>query len=254
MDNYNLQQTDAKIQAILNKVQPVVDNNTVAGFGNGYAISTTAGATADKEVTINGFTPTIGGVFSVMFQNAFSASDPTLNVSNTGAKDLMLFGSALPAAFVPAGTILTLTYDGTNYNVIGRLNDITVKSTLESTDSPLLQDANGNFIKSTPAALASLLGAFCDCDYIKSFPPYTNDLNRAAFTDSGYPIFALTDKDTLNVPNVGTTDNYGVVLNFPCGGTQFAFGVQIWIHYTSQRTFLRIYWSSWKNWIELTNS
>ena len=158
MDNYNLQQTDAKIQAILNKVQPVVDNNTVAGFGNGYAISTTAGATADKEVTINGFTPTIGGVFSVMFQNAFSASDPTLNVSNTGAKDLMLFGSALPAAFVPAGTILTLTYDGTNYNVIGRLTDITVKSTLESTDSPLLQDANGNFIKSTPAALASLLG------------------------------------------------------------------------------------------------
>ena len=158
MDNYNLQQTDAKIQAILNKVQPVVDNNTVAGFGNGYAISTTAGATADKEVTINGFTPTIGGVFSVMFQNAFSASDPTLNVSNTGAKDLMLFGSALPAAFVTAGTILTLTYDGTNYNVIGRLNDITVKSTLESTDSPLLQDANGNFIKSTPAALASLLG------------------------------------------------------------------------------------------------
>lgn len=158
MDNYNLQQTDAKIQAILNKVQPVVDNNTVAGFGNGYAICATAGATADKEVTINGFTPTIGGVFSVMFQNAFSASDPTLNVSNTGAKDLMLFGSALPAAFVPAGTILTLIYDGTNYNVIGRLNDITVKSTLESTDSPLLQDANGNFIKSTPAALASLLG------------------------------------------------------------------------------------------------
>lgn len=158
MDNYNLQQTDAKIQAILNKVQPVVDDNTVAGFGNGYAICATAGATADKEVTINGFTPTIGGVFSVMFQNAFSASDPTLNVSNTGAKDLMLFGSALPAAFVPAGTILTLTYDGTNYNVIGRLNDITVKSTLESTDSPLLQDANGNFIKSTPAALALLLG------------------------------------------------------------------------------------------------
>lgn len=160
MDNYNLQQTDAKIQAILNKVQPVVDNNTVAGFGNGYAISTTAGAAADKEVTINGFTPTIGGVFSVMFQNAFSASDPTLNVSNTGAKDLMLFGSALPAAFVPAGTILTLTYDGTNYNVIGRLNDITVKSTLESTDSPLLQDANGNFIKSTLADLASVLGGF----------------------------------------------------------------------------------------------
>ena len=136
----------------------MVDDNTVAGFGDGYAISTTAGATAAKEVTINGFTPTIGGIFSVLFQNGFTASDPTLNVSNTGAKDLKLFGSALPASFVPDGTILTLTYDGTNYNVVGRLNDITVKSTLESTDSPLLQDANGNFIKSTPAALASLLG------------------------------------------------------------------------------------------------
>lgn len=195
MDNYNLQQTDAKIQAILNKVQPVVDNNTVAGFGNGYAISTTTGATADKEVTINGFTPTIGCVFSVMFQNAFSASDPTLNVSNTGAKDLMLFGSALPAAFVPAGTILTLTYDGTNYNVIGRLNDITVKSTLESTDSPLLQDANGNFIKSTPAALASLLGVKSNVNYtqINSSTDLNTLRNGLYFykvtnpSDPGYP-------------------------------------------------------------------
>ena len=191
MDNYNLQQTDAKIQAILNKVQPVVDDNTVAGFGNGYAISTTAGATADKEVTINGFTPTIGGVFSVMFQNAFSASDPTLNVSNTGAKDLMLFGSALPAAFVTAGTILTLTYDGTNYNVIGRINDITVKSTLESTDSPLLQDANGNFIKSTPAALASLLGV-------------TTKANTAlinGFYYIAYPGIYGVLYDPINLPN-----------------------------------------------------
>ena len=200
MDNYNLQQTDAKIQAILNKVQPVVDDNTVAGFGNGYAICATAGATADKEVTINGFTPTIGGVFSVLFQNAFSASDPTLNVSNTGAKDLMLFGSALPAAFVPAGTILTLTYDGTNYNVIGRLNDITVKSTLESTDSPLLQDANGNFIKSTPAALASLLGGashlYINRNITNLEDEYTNIPNASFFLIGTYQIFYMGYKHT----------------------------------------------------------
>lgn len=238
MDNYNLQQTDAKIQAILNKVQPVVDNNTVAGFGNGYAICATAGATADKEVTINGFTPTIGGVFSVMFQNAFSASDPTLNVSNTGAKDLMLFGSALPAAFVPAGTILTLTYDGTNYNVIGRLNDITVKSTLESTDSPLLQDANGNFIKSTPAALASLLDVFLNGLPHGNLPEIQGDLND--YKDTGF----FRSGNIVHQP-FGTTYYSYIILGY------WRMSVQIAISIDSSIA-VRVYsstpdtWTTWK--------
>lgn len=234
MDNYNLQQTDAKIQAILNKVQPVVDNNTVAGFGNGYAICATAGATADKEVTINGFTPTIGGVFSVLFQNAFSASDPTLNVSNTGAKELMLFGSALPAAFVPAGTILTLTYDGTNYNVIGRLNDITVKSTLESTDSPLLQDANGNFIKSTPAALASLLGVKFKEEQISS----GQDILLKSSDGNSYVGWVASS--ALNLPKSGIQGYYMSMSGMRIIFEQVSGGYTMWINC--------YYGSGWGGW------
>ena len=238
MDNYNLQQTDAKIQAILNKVQPVVDDNTVAGFGNGYAICATAGATADKEVTINGFTPTIGGVFSVLFQNAFSASDPTLNVSNTGAKDLMLFGSALPAAFVPAGTILTLTYDGTNYNVIGRLNDITVKSTLESTDSPLLQDANGNFIKSTPAALASLLGGLKE----------TSEKNFNQIIPETLTLFYIRGAGFINGVFGNTYTYCGFVLC--CEKSGYAFQIYMDCIGNQNRHFIRVLngtnWTAWK--------
>lgn len=240
MDNYNLQQTDAKIQAILNKVQPVVDDNTVAGFGNGYAICATAGATADKEVTINGFTPTIGGVFSVMFQNAFSASDPTLNVSNTGAKDLMLFGSALPAAFVPAGTILTLTYDGTNYNVIGRLNDITVKSTLESTDSPLLQDANGNFIKSTPAALASLLGVANG-----KWVPVNGNQTTDANTVNPWTCYIFgSGVDFVNNPF--SSDKNKILLTYLAG-----YGFKIQVCYTdAPGVKFRIHNGSYNNWTQ----
>lgn len=244
MDNYNLQQTDAKIQAILNKVQPVVDDNTVAGFGNGYVICTTVGATADKEVTINGFTPTIGGVFSVMFQNAFSASDPTLNVSNTGAKDLMLFGSALPAAFVPAGTILTLTYDGTNYNVIGRLNDITVKSTLESTDSPLLQDANGNFIKSTPAALASLLGGIRPLILSTA-----DDLNSITKTS-----IHSTSGTTANRPTSAFVG--GLAITIIGSPTNNSYNFQIWVDLSNYEVYWRTSFAntSFSTWKKITST
>lgn len=115
---FDIQQTDAQLQAILNKIQPLVDTGSVAPLGFGYGVCETAGATAAKTVSMNNTVLTPGGVIAVNFVNAFTASDPTLSVNGSAAKPIKLFGNAMPMGKVKNNTILVMNYDGTNFNVI----------------------------------------------------------------------------------------------------------------------------------------
>ena len=120
MDNFNLTQSDAQVQAILNAVQPLAENGgDTATLGFGYGVSSTAGDTAAKTVSITNFILHPGSIFAVLFQNAFTASSPTLSVNGGAAKAIKLFGNAMPMGKVKANTILVMNYDGTQFNVIG---------------------------------------------------------------------------------------------------------------------------------------
>ena len=119
---FDLSQTDAKIQAILNKIQPLVDTGSVAPLGFGYGECSTAGATAAKTVSMQNTVLTPGGVIAVNFVNAFTASSPTLSVNGSAAKPIKLYGNAMPMGKVHANTILVMAYDGTQFNVIGILS------------------------------------------------------------------------------------------------------------------------------------
>ena len=116
--DYIFSQTDAQIQAILNKIQPLVDTGSVAPLGFGYGVCETAGATAAKTVSITNTVLTPGGVIAVNFVNAFTASSPTLSVNGSAAKPIKLYGNAMPMGKVHANTILVMYYDGTQFNVI----------------------------------------------------------------------------------------------------------------------------------------
>ena len=116
---FDIQQTDAQLQAILNKIQPLVDTGSVAPLGFGYGECTTAGATAAKTVSITNTVLTPGGIIAVNFVNAFTASSPTLSVNGSAAKPIKLYGNATPMGKVHANTILVMNYDGTQFNVIG---------------------------------------------------------------------------------------------------------------------------------------
>lgn len=116
---FDIQQTDAQLQAILNKIQPLVDTGSVAPLGFGYGECTTAGATAAKTVSITNTVLTPGGIIAVNFVNAFTASSPTLSVNGSAAKPIKLYGNAMPMGKVHANTILVMYYDGTQFNVIG---------------------------------------------------------------------------------------------------------------------------------------
>ena len=119
MADYIFSQTDAQIQAILNKIQPLAQTGDMATLGFGYGTCETAGATAAKTVSMTNTVLTPGGIIAVNFQNAFTASNPTLSVNGSAAKAIKLYGNAMPMGKVHANTILVMYYDGTQFNVIG---------------------------------------------------------------------------------------------------------------------------------------
>ena len=115
---FDITQTDAQLQAILNKIQPLVTTGSTAPLGFGYGVCETAGATAAKTVSMQNTVLTPGGVIAVNFVNAFTASSPTLSVNGSAAKPIKLYGNAMPMGKVHANTILVMAYDGTQFNVI----------------------------------------------------------------------------------------------------------------------------------------
>ena len=122
MADYIFSQTDAQIQAILNKIQPLAQTGDMATLGFGYGTCETAGATPAKTVSITNTVLTPGGIIAVNFVNAFTASSPTLSVNGSAAKPIKLYGNAMPMGKVHANTILVMYYDGTQFNVIGILS------------------------------------------------------------------------------------------------------------------------------------
>ena len=93
---FDITQTDAQLQAVLNKIQPLATTGDMAVLGFGYGVCSTAGATAAKTVSITNFVLTPSSVFAVNFENAFTASNPTLSVNGSAAKAIKLYGSAMP--------------------------------------------------------------------------------------------------------------------------------------------------------------
>ena len=119
METFTITQSDSQLQAILNALQGVATTGSVAPLGFGYGVCSTAGGTAAKTVSMTNTVLKHGGIISVRFQNAFTASSPTLSVNGSAAKPIKLFGDAIPLGKVKNNTILVMFFDGTNFNVIG---------------------------------------------------------------------------------------------------------------------------------------
>ena len=115
MNGSPIDYADAKSRAEINNH---CDRLDAIETGTPFATCATAGATQAKAVTINNFVLKTNAIVSILFTNGFTASNPTLNISSTGAKSILLNGAAIPLGKVRNNTILTMIYDGTNYNVI----------------------------------------------------------------------------------------------------------------------------------------
>lgn len=84
-----------------------------------YGTCDTAAATAAKVVTCSGFSLVTGAVIAVKFTNTNSASTPTLNVNNTGAKYIKKYGTTTPDTYMwMSGAVVEFLYDGTNWIMV----------------------------------------------------------------------------------------------------------------------------------------
>ena len=86
-----------------------------------YGTCYTSSGTAAKTVTIPGITLVVGARVIVRFTYANTASNPTLNVSSTGAKAIYYKNAVIPATYIKAYSLLELVYDGTYWRVVGDL-------------------------------------------------------------------------------------------------------------------------------------
>lgn len=101
--------------------------NSIDGIGSDtymltlpYAVCDTAADDVAKTVTIDGFSLEEGAMVVVKFTNANSIASPTLNVSGTGAKAIMRYGTTAASTGTTtsgwvAGAVMTFVYDGTNW-------------------------------------------------------------------------------------------------------------------------------------------
>lgn len=99
-----------------------IGNSTgeIAIGSSAYGVCDSLASTTAKTVYIPGFTLNPGTTIHVKFENVNSAANPTLNVSSTGAKPIVLYGStpadtAAETTGWHAGAVIALTYDGTSW-------------------------------------------------------------------------------------------------------------------------------------------
>lgn len=95
-----------------------------ASLGQGYGTCETATETSEKAVTLSSYALAVGGIVSVKFTNAVSAS-ATMNINGKGAKPIFYKGAAIQANVISAGDIATFIYNGTQYHLIA-LDDLTL--------------------------------------------------------------------------------------------------------------------------------
>ena len=84
-----------------------------------------ANLVTDGDTSNNGFTLIKGVTVNVKFTNTNTAASPTLNVQGSGAKSIFYKGAAVPTSFLQSGRTYTLTYDGTNWTVVGDITAVT---------------------------------------------------------------------------------------------------------------------------------
>lgn len=114
-----------------------INGMSVQGDANrfNYGTCSTAASTAAKVVSCSGYTLATGSEITVKFTVTNTASSPTLNVNNTGAKAIYYRGSAIGAGNLAANRTYIFRYNGTQYDLVGDINvDNDTKNTAGSTN------------------------------------------------------------------------------------------------------------------------
>ena len=148
--------------AIINSIK---NGNNIYPFSLPYGVCSTAANTVAKTVTVENFSLETGATIIVKFTYANSASSPTLNVNNTGAKPIYQYGTTTASTGTTttgwvAGAVQMFTYDGAGW-VRDYWNNTTYANGSTSTAGILqLTDSTSSTSTTTAATPNSVKSAY----------------------------------------------------------------------------------------------
>lgn len=87
-----------------------------------YATCSTAAGTQAKVCGCSGFKLVTGAEITIKFNVTNTATAPTLNVNNTGAKSIYYRGAAIAAGYLAKDRTYTFRYNGNQYELVGDIN------------------------------------------------------------------------------------------------------------------------------------
>lgn len=189
----NLAKQAAELQA-----KPLIDGIKFTGKQdiNHYAICSTASTLAAKSVTLDGFDFALvtGAFLRIKFTDSNSSGTPTLNVNNTGAKQLLLPDGTIFNTW-QANELLDVVYDGKNYVIDG-----SARATESQAGIVKLNNTPGSKSK-TDAATPYLVDLKCRC-YVQGTQPSGNINKGDLFIDSNTGAMYYYDGSWKPVHNV----------------------------------------------------
>lgn len=103
-------------------------SGNVGGTSLYYGVCSTASGTSAKTVTVSPSISSleVGTVVNVKFDNGNAVANPTLNVNETGDVAIKRYGTTAPSTSTAtswnAGSVISLIYDGTYWQMVGWLN------------------------------------------------------------------------------------------------------------------------------------
>ena len=117
-----------------------------------FGVCSTAAESKEKVVTCVGYKLATGSRIEVKFSTTNTATEPTLNVNNTGAKPVFYRGAAIGAGNLAANRVYSFVYNGAQYELIGDINTDTNTAMTQNVST-----ANASYpVLLTPAANATV--------------------------------------------------------------------------------------------------
>lgn len=101
-----------------------------AQIGLGYGQSSENADVAARTATIASFLLLKNMPVTVRFTTAVNATNATLNISSTGAKPIYIEGAQMQPGIIKKGDVVTMIYDGTNWNIVEILSVTNAQSNL----------------------------------------------------------------------------------------------------------------------------
>ena len=101
-----------------------------AQIGLGYGQSSENADVAARTATIASFILLKNMPVTVRFTTAVNATNATLNISSTGAKPIYIEGAQMQPGIIKKGDVVTMIYDGTNWNIVEILSVTNAQSNL----------------------------------------------------------------------------------------------------------------------------